>query len=358
MSDSSANLGLPFILASQAQKHITHNEALQRLDALVQLILSSVGGTTPPVSPATGETHAIGDTPTGAWTGQNGMLASWDGSAWAFCTPQPGWRGWDATNDQLLVWDGATWVPALVPDNLDHLGINTTGDATNRLAVASDAALFTHAGTDHRIKVNKAADTHTSSLLFQSDFTGHAEIGLAGTTDMSIKVSSDGAGWLEALVIDAATGLPSGEMIQGSPTDTTSGRLARADYAYSPGNLLGIVEQSSGVPTGAVIEHGSNSNGCYTRFADGTQICWIAYGPNMNANFADGNVFRTGLPQTWTFPAAFLNTNMSISATADLGARWVTAKINSAASCNLAQFSAASSATLVNTRAFAIGRWA
>lgn len=358
MSDSSANLGLPFILASQAQKHITHNEALQRLDALVQLILSSVGGEAPPVNPAMGETHAIGDAPTGDWAGQGGALASWDGSAWAFCTPQPGWRGWDAANSQLLAWDGGNWAPALVPDNLDHLGINTTGDATNRLAVASDAALFTHAGSDHQVKINKAAAANTASLLFQSDFTGHAEIGLAGNTDLSIKVSPDGTGWLEALAIDAATGLPSGEMIQNAATDTAAGRLARADYAYSPGNLLGTVSETGGTPTGAVIEHGSNTNGCYTRFADGTQICWIANGPNMNASFADGNIFRTGLPQTWTFPAEFSNTNMSISATADLGARWVNAKINNATSCNLAQFSAISSTTLVNTRAVAIGRWA
>ncbi|MCG7624395.1 hypothetical protein [Epibacterium sp. Ofav1-8] len=38
-------------------------------------------------------------------------------------------------------------------------------------------------------------------------------------------------------------------------------------------NLLGTVSQSGGTPTGAVIERGSNANGEYVRFADGTQIC-------------------------------------------------------------------------------------
>ena len=37
--------------------------------------------------------------------------------------------------------------------------------------------------------------------------------------------------------------------------------------------LLGTVSQSGGVPTGAIIERGSNVNGEYVRFADGTQIC-------------------------------------------------------------------------------------
>ena len=34
MSDATINLEMPYILPSQAQKHVTHNEALQRLAAL------------------------------------------------------------------------------------------------------------------------------------------------------------------------------------------------------------------------------------------------------------------------------------------------------------------------------------
>ena len=298
MSNSSANLGLPFILASQAQKHITHNEALQRLDALVQLRLASTDATIPPVDPQPGETHALGVAPTGSWAGQSEMLATWDGSAWAFFAPLPGWRGWDIANARLLAWDGTAWEDAQILDNLDHLGINTTADAANRLAVAGDAALFTHGGSDHRLKVNKATAADTASLLFQSGFSGHAEIGLAGDNDIALKVSPDGNAWIDALVIDGASGLPSGEMIQTSATDTTPGRLARADHAYSPGNLLGHVSQSGGVPTGAVVERGSNANGDYVRFADGTQLCW-------NRDFSVHFSSTSALRSNWTFPAAF-----------------------------------------------------
>lgn len=45
---------------------------------------------------------------------------------------------------------------------------------------------------------------------------------------------------------------------------------------FDTSNVLGTVSQSGGVPTGAVIERGSNANGEYARFADGTQICWRA----------------------------------------------------------------------------------
>jgi len=62
---------------------------------------------------------------------------------------------------------------------------------------------------------------------------------------------------------------------------------------------LGTVSQSSGVPTGAIIETGSNSNGRYTKFADGTMICSLLLGP---INIAAGSIYNSGII---TFPAAF-----------------------------------------------------
>lgn len=78
-----------------------------------------------------------------------------------------------------------------------------------------------------------------------------------------------------------------------SATDTTEGRLMRADYGYGPGNLLGAVSQSGYLPTGAVMETGSNSNGSYTRFADGTQIC------------AHSVTTSSGGVTAWTFPQVY-----------------------------------------------------
>ncbi len=42
---------------------------------------------------------------------------------------------------------------------------------------------------------------------------------------------------------------------------------------YNQNSIVGPVYQSAGVPTGAIIEHGSNANGEYVKFADGTMIC-------------------------------------------------------------------------------------
>ena len=46
----------------------------------------------------------------------------------------------------------------------------------------------------------------TASVLFQSGWTGHAEMGIVGDHDFSIKVSETGSAWTEALGFDAASG--------------------------------------------------------------------------------------------------------------------------------------------------------
>ena len=51
MTESSPRLALPYLQPSQAQKHVTHNEALLRLDAIVQLALEAMGAEVPPMEP-------------------------------------------------------------------------------------------------------------------------------------------------------------------------------------------------------------------------------------------------------------------------------------------------------------------
>lgn len=80
--------------------------------------------------------------------------------------------------------------------------------------------------------------------------------------------------------------------------DISLGSLA-AKYAFRLGNILGTVAQTGGTPTGALIETGSNSNGRYVRFADGTQICF--------GTVQLDNATTSRCSGTWTFPAAFVD---------------------------------------------------
>ncbi|MQQ09585.1 DUF2793 domain-containing protein [Epibacterium sp. SM1979] len=208
MPDLSARLDLPFILPAQAQKHVTHNEALQRLDGLVQLVAQEVEAETPPVDPTLGITFALGSNPIGIWAGKAAHIAIWQGTeaggGWLFLVPQQGWQLWDISSSQMRVWDGTGWVP-LPCHATPQIGVNTTADDTNRLAVSAPATLFTHAGAGHQVKLNKASAPDTASLLMQTAYSGRAEIGLAGNDDLSVKLSANGASFDEALVLSATS---------------------------------------------------------------------------------------------------------------------------------------------------------
>jgi hypothetical protein len=303
MSQSSPLLSLPYIQPAQAQKHVTHNEALRRLDALVQLSVESRGLTEPPATSAEGARHIVATGATGDWAGQDHAVALNAGGAWLFLTPGTGWRSWVADEGTEVVWQDGMW-QALAGGVPDRIGLGTSANPVTRLSVASPDTLLTHEGAGHQLKVNKAATADTASLLFQTGWTGHAEMGLAGNDAFSIKVS-DGATWTTALAFDPATGAASGAAVSSGPEETNPDALVRAGDGYLKGTILGTVSRdTNGVPTGGVIERGSNTNGDYVRFADGTQICTSPGIPTGPISTPAGALWQSG-HLAWTFPAAF-----------------------------------------------------
>ncbi|PWE51911.1 hypothetical protein DEM26_02850 [Thioclava sp. NG1] len=287
MPDQTANLALPLILGSQAQKHVTHNEALQRLDTLVQLAVISRSVSEPPTGPSEGARYLVPAGALGAWAGHDGALAIFSTGAWQFLSPREGWRAFVLDEAVELVFAAGAWDVPPLPElsQLDGVGIMTGYDAVNRFSVAAEATLLSHAGAGHQLKLNKAAAAETASLLFQSNWSGRAEMGLAGSDDFAIKASADGATWFEGLRIDAATGRAT--MSQG----------AVIDGALTGSGVVGTVAQVGGVSTGAVIEQGSTASGDYIRFADGTQICSAQLSLSYVADWA--------LKEDWAYPAQF-----------------------------------------------------
>lgn len=312
-SQTSPVLSLPYIQPSQAQKHVTHNVAIAALDMLVQTVALDRDRTEPPSPVTAGAVHIVAPGGQSDWAGRDNALASHDGTGWVFLTPKPGWRAHVLAEGHDVIFDGTDWAAALPDfDNLSGLGIGTSSDAGNPLAVSGPATLLTHAGAGHQLKINKAAETDTASLLFQTGWSGRAEMGTAGSDDFSIKVSADGSAWTTALSLDATTGHAGGAAVQQSPSDTTAGRLARADYAYGPGNLLGPVSKTGSTPTGAVIERGTANGGAYVRWADGTQICMA----ELTLTQASGG----RLEAAWTFAKPFVApADIAFSAMLDAG---------------------------------------
>ena len=108
MTDT-ANLLLPLLQAAQAQKHVTVNEALLRLDALVQLRLVSISENDPPVLAAEGAAYGVASGAVNAWEGRAGQIAIFVNGGWEFVLPLPGWRAFVADVSSMAVFDGDAW---------------------------------------------------------------------------------------------------------------------------------------------------------------------------------------------------------------------------------------------------------
>lgn len=241
MTDST-HLKLPYILPGQAQKHITHNEAIAALDTLTQLAVLDRDLNAPPAIPDVNMRYIVGPTPTGDWAGKANQVAAWDGAAWAFHAPEPGWLAFVLDENGLLAWSGTAWLPTVGLDaRAPMLGLNATPDSTNRLAVASDAILFTHASAGVQLKLDKHTPTDTASLLFQTGFSGRAELGLTGDDKLHLKVSPDGTTWAEALVVD-----PTGRLSANAPVTLRSYTVAALPSASPAGQLVYVSNEAGG----------------------------------------------------------------------------------------------------------------
>lgn len=258
MADT-ASLALPLIAAAQAQKHITHNEALILLDAAAQIAVRASGQNAPPANPVAGDRYLVGSAPSGAFAGQAAKFAAYDGTAWRFMTPQAGWMVTNTTDSSVSFHDGTAWRAIAFAikklDNLTGLGVGTASDANNPLAVKVNDALFAARGTgeggtgDLRFKLNKESAAKTVSQLYQTNYSGRAETGLTGDDSWRLKVSADGATWRDALVAAPATGAVRMDLIlSGRATQGNTGRI-ECDFASS--GAVGMVLTDTGTAASA-----------------------------------------------------------------------------------------------------------
>lgn len=214
--DMTPLLSLPYIMPSQAQKHVTHNEAIRIVDALAQLAVTTRSLSIPPHDPPAGTRYIVAAGASGEWNSHEGQVADWTDGAWSFHVPQVGWLVWVEDEQSALLWDGSLWIEFAKTIRalgaLQRLGIGTTADATNPFAAKLNKALWTARTTgeggdgDLRYTLNKEGTAHVLSLLFQSNWSGRAEFGLIGNNDFALKASSDGSDWHLALVAAAGTG--------------------------------------------------------------------------------------------------------------------------------------------------------
>ncbi len=305
MTSTTPRTSLPLLAAAQAQKHVTHNEALLELDTLLYARILDRDLAAPPPTPADGDTYLVAATATGAWTGQDGTLASALDGAWRFYPPFTGLTLYVVDETALIVFDGTAWVDyasILALQNVPLIGVNTTADATNKLAVKSSALLFDNIGNGVQFKINKHAAADTASLLYQTNYSGRAELGLTGDDDFHFKVSPDGSSWTEALKIAAATGgvtLPKGQLAFPATQNPSADANTLDDYeegTFTP-TLIG---SSGGVATT------SQAQGMYVKI--GTLVWFNLRIVASSVAGLSGNIRIAGLPFT---AASFFGRNLA-----------------------------------------------
>lgn len=209
-----AKLNLPFIMPAQAQKHIPHNEALLTLDALYGLSVISDNFTEPPETLDENTRYLISSPAEGAWLAKDNQIAMWRESMWHYYLPQPGWQCFIEDAQCVKIWINGSWQSQQSLElsaglSVSSLGVNSAADETNRLSLSSSNALFNHAGNSHRLSINKQGVADTGALVFQTNFSARAEIGVSGDDNFRIKVSNDGINFHETMHVDGQNGIVS-----------------------------------------------------------------------------------------------------------------------------------------------------
>jgi hypothetical protein len=132
MTETSSRFLLPLLEAGQAQKEITHNEALVLIDAALGASVVDCGVETPPEAPAAGQCWLIGPAPSGAWAGHPSEIAVWTGGGWRFLPARTGMVIWVESGEVFARRTATEWLTGSWP--VTELVIGGVGMLTGRLA--------------------------------------------------------------------------------------------------------------------------------------------------------------------------------------------------------------------------------
>ncbi|MEP9400396.1 DUF2793 domain-containing protein [Sphingomonas sp. VNH70] len=143
MTDLTARLALPLLHVSQAQKEMTHNEALTRIDALLHGGVERVGEDTPPAGATPGQCWILGEAPTGVWAGRARQVAVMTAGGWRFVAPCEGMTLWWIGGETTAQFRGGQWTTGEVRASALYVGgVRVVG--ARQAAIAAPTGGETH----------------------------------------------------------------------------------------------------------------------------------------------------------------------------------------------------------------------
>jgi len=232
--NTTAKLNLPYILTAQAQKEVTHNDALNLLDIFTRPVVQAIGQNVPPGSPETGSCYAVGASPSGAFIGHEHAVACYTSNGWLFAAPFKWLEVVNEADQARYVYDGSAWVPfgmilrdsgeylrverfeetlscsgasvtlaTPIPDRATVLAVNTrvntaiTGASSFDIGVSGDLARY---GDDVGIALdttNIGLSQHPYAYYTETDITLTANGGnfTAGAVTVSVQYLSSRGVW-------------------------------------------------------------------------------------------------------------------------------------------------------------------
>lgn len=256
-------LSLDEISSSQAQKEVAHNAALRQLEGRM-VRAKDKDLTTPPGSPANGDTYIIPSGATGVWAGKTNQIAHFYGGAWAYWVPIEGVRLWLNDEDTEYAFDGANWIvnagAGLTPPFADSTSIvKGSADATKKMRfevdglTASTTRVLTVPDTDMTLGDNAYLagamyngkptasvillhHVVTRTVVFPSGLTGSqgkARVAATAQTDFDIQKNGTSAGTMRFAA--AAT---SATFIMASQTTFSAGDVLKVVAPATPDATL------------------------------------------------------------------------------------------------------------------------
>ena len=130
---------LPLLQSGQAQKEVTHNDALAQIDALLHLVVESRAVATPPLG-AEAAAWIVGTAASGFWTSHDGQIAVLDDTGWSFVTPRDGCIAFVRDEQIFVSWAAGAWRDSLPVRSLTIAGRTVLGGSLAKVTAPTGGA--------------------------------------------------------------------------------------------------------------------------------------------------------------------------------------------------------------------------